>query len=81
MLDCVSSKDSMKTEDGTDVRNYGGLDGIPEAKKGCLLKCLGVKPEEIIVAGNSSLNLMYDAVAKSNAIWHFFRNFALEQTG
>lgn len=45
-------------EDGTDARNYGGLDGLPEAKRlGAAL--LGVKIEEILVGGNSSLELMY----------------------
>ena len=32
-LDVVNSQSAMKAEDGMDVRNYGGLDGIPEAKK------------------------------------------------
>ena len=32
-LDVVNSQSAMKAEDGMDVRNYGGLDGITEAKK------------------------------------------------
>ncbi len=44
--------------DGTDTRGYGGLDGLPEAKAlGAAL--LGVRPEDVIVGGNSSLTLMY----------------------
>lgn len=44
--------------DGTDTRGYGGLDGLPEAKRlGAAL--LGVTPESVIVGGNSSLTLMY----------------------
>ncbi|MBD3648021.1 MAG: aminotransferase class I/II-fold pyridoxal phosphate-dependent enzyme [Pseudomonadales bacterium] len=49
-------------QDGTDVRNYGGLLGIPEARE-LFAGVLGVKPAEIMVAGNSSLTLMYDYVA------------------
>ncbi len=46
------------TEDGTDVRNYGVLDGIPEAKK-LFSDMLGVAMDEVVVFGNSSLNAMY----------------------
>ncbi len=50
-----------KADNGTDVRNYGGIDGIPEAKAfGAAM--LGVKQEEILVGGNSSLTLMYQYV-------------------
>lgn len=46
------------TADGTDTRNYGGIDGLPEARAlGAAL--LGVRPEEVIAGGNSSLTLMY----------------------
>ncbi|ARN74704.1 aminotransferase class I/II-fold pyridoxal phosphate-dependent enzyme [Oceanicoccus sagamiensis] len=43
---------------GTDLRNYGGLDGIPEAKT-LFAGMVGVKPEEVMIGGNSSLTLMY----------------------
>ena len=46
------------TAAGTDTRNYGGIDGLPEARAlGAAL--LGVRPEEVIAGGNSSLTLMY----------------------
>ena len=46
------------TASGTDTRNYGGIDGLPEARAlGAAL--LGVRPEEVIAGGNSSLTLMY----------------------
>ena len=63
MLDCVNSKNFL-TEDGTDSRNYGGLDGIPAAKK-LFAEYLEVQPEELIVGGNSSLNLMHDAFMRA----------------
>ncbi len=62
--------------DGTDCRNYGGLDGIPEAKR-LFAEYLAVAPEEIIIGGSSSLSLMHDAMtwawvfgaAKGSAPW------------
>lgn len=48
-------------QDGTDVRNYGGLLGIPEARK-LGAEMLDVKTEQILVGGNSSLNLMHTYV-------------------
>ena len=49
---------------GFDVRNYGELSGLPSAKK-LFAELLGTKPEEILVGGNASLNLMYDLIAKA----------------
>ena len=46
---------------GSDVRNYGLLDGIPEAKK-LFSDMIGVNEDEIIIFGNSSLNAMFFAV-------------------
>ena len=48
--------------DGTDARNYGLLDGIPEMKA-LAAAILGVRPEEVLVGGNASLSLMYQYVA------------------
>ena len=61
MLDIVTSKSDFKTEDNPDVRNYGGLDGIIEAKK-LFAEILDVSPENIFVGGNSSLNMMFDTI-------------------
>lgn len=49
------------SESGTDVRNYGGLEGLPEARA-LFGTFLGLPPEEIMVGGNSSLTLMYHTV-------------------
>ena len=58
MLTVVGS-DSFRAADGSDCRNYGGLDGLPEAKS-LFAAYLGVEPTEVIVGGNASLTLMYD---------------------
>jgi len=50
------------SENGTDVRNYGGNDGLPEMKQ-IFAQLLDVAPQNIIVGGNSSLNMMFDCVA------------------
>lgn len=63
-LDVIDSKSLLKTESGTDCRNYGLLDGIPEAKK-LMADMIGVSAENVIVCGNASLNIMYDTVARS----------------
>ena len=54
---------NFKCENGIDVRNYGILDGIPEAKK-MFAELLEVEPENIIVGGNSSLSMMFDYVSQ-----------------
>ena len=54
---------NFKAENGFDVRNYGILDGIPECKK-LFSEILDVAPENLIVFGNASLNIMYDYVAQ-----------------
>ena len=64
MMNIIVSDSDMCTANGTDCRNYGGLDGIDEAKA-LMADLMGTKPENIIVGGNASLNLMYDCVASS----------------
>ncbi|NLK88159.1 MAG: aminotransferase class I/II-fold pyridoxal phosphate-dependent enzyme [Clostridiaceae bacterium] len=64
MLDFPSSSDSCKTPSGTDIRNYGLTDGIPEAKE-LFSELLEVSTKEIIIGGNSSLNLMYDTISRA----------------
>lgn len=61
--DPESGEADFKNATGIDCRNYGGLDGLPELKK-LFGDILGVAPEQMIVAGNSSLNLMFDTVAQ-----------------
>ena len=64
MMDILSSEDDLTCEDGTDCRNYGVLDGIGEAKQ-LLGDMMEVPAENIIIYGNSSLNVMYDTVSRS----------------
>ena len=54
----------FKASNGFDCRNYGVLDGIPEAKQ-LFADMLGVTPDEVIVGGNSSLQLMYDTIIRA----------------
>lgn len=62
MLDVLTSEDMLCAEDGTDCRNYGGLSGLPEARK-LMADLINVSPENIMVSDNSSLNLMFQIMA------------------
>jgi DNA-binding transcriptional MocR family regulator len=55
-------KGNFKGGDGTDGRNYGGLDGLPEAKA-LFSQMLGATPAETLIGGNASLTLMYQTLA------------------
>lgn len=63
MLDLVDSKSDCLAEDGTDCRNYGELDGLPEARR-LMAEIMECHPEQVIVFGNASLNVMFDTVAR-----------------
>lgn len=64
MMDVLNSETDLKCSTGVDCRNYGVLDGIPEAKE-LLADMTEVSPDNIIIYGNSSLNIMFDTVARS----------------
>ncbi|WP_302630410.1 aminotransferase class I/II-fold pyridoxal phosphate-dependent enzyme [uncultured Eubacterium sp.] len=64
MLDILDADSDVKASNGIDCRNYGLLDGIPEAKK-MMAGIMQTDPENIIIYGNSSLNVMYDTVSRS----------------
>ncbi len=64
MMDVLNSTTDLRCSVGVDCRNYGVLDGIPEAKE-LLADMTEVSPDNIIIYGNSSLNVMYDTVARS----------------
>jgi len=53
-----------KACDGTDCRNYGGIDGISEAKQ-LFAQLLEVTPEEVIIGGNAALYMIYDTIARA----------------
>ncbi len=63
MLDVLSSSDNLVTRSGIDVRNYGQLAGIPEARA-LFADLMGIEPDEVFICGNSSLNMMYDTVSR-----------------
>lgn len=64
LLTAISENSDCYTDGSIDCRNYGGLDGIPEAKK-LFSDLLGIPEKNLLIAGNSSLNLMYDALARA----------------
>ena len=66
LLDCVNEQSGVLAENGFDTRNYGILDGIPEAKQ-LFADIFGIAPENVIVGGSSSLNLMFDYIATAYA--------------
>ena len=63
-MDVLNSGETLKASDGTDCRNYGVLDGIPEAKE-LMASLVDASADQVIIYGNSSLNIMYDTVARS----------------
>ena len=63
MLDGDIAK-AYLTQNGLDCRNYGGIDGIPAAKA-LFAEYMEVEPDELIIAGNSSLNLMHDTILRA----------------
>ena len=67
--------------DGIDVRNYGEMNGLPAARR-LFADILGCKPEQVFVGGNSSLQLMYDAIAKAftPGLLHSPRPWCKEET-
>ena len=64
MLDVVNSSSDMRTMLGNDTRNYGDLDGIGECRR-LMANMMSVEKDNVVVCGNSSLNIMYDTVSRS----------------
>ena len=67
MLDVVNQNSDMNTLLGNDTRNYGDWDGIGECRQ-LMADMMEVKKANVIVCGNSSLNIMYDTVMRSMAL-------------
>jgi len=64
MFDLVGNDTGFKNISGIDCRNYGGLDGLAELKN-LFAEILELEPDQIIVGGNSSLNMMFDTIAQA----------------
>lgn len=64
LLDVINSTSDLNSVSGDDCCNYGLMDGIPEAKK-LFAELLEVAPENVMVYGNSSLNIMYDTISRA----------------
>ena len=64
MMDVLNSDSELRCEDSTDCRNYGVLDGIPEALE-LMADMMEVPKDHLIIYGNSSLNVMYDQISRS----------------
>ncbi len=64
LMDVLNSDSYFNDETGTDCRNYGVSDGIPEAKR-LMGDMSEVDPDDMIIFGNSSLNIMFDTVSRS----------------
>ena len=63
MMDVLDSSSDLTCEDGTDCRNYGQLTGIEEARE-LLGDMMENNPKDIIIYGNSSLNVMFDTISR-----------------
>ena len=64
MLDLLKDGSEFKGVDGVDFRNYGLMDGTTEAKK-LFAELMDVDPDHVVIFGNSSLNIMYDLIARA----------------
>ncbi|MEA4888287.1 MAG: aminotransferase class I/II-fold pyridoxal phosphate-dependent enzyme [Clostridiaceae bacterium] len=60
---CLDESD-FRASDGMDCRNYGGLEGLPEARS-LFAELLNIQASQVMVLGNSSLNLMYDMLVRA----------------
>ncbi len=64
LLRVIKDEKDCLAENGFDCRNYGVLDGLPEAKR-LFAELLGVAPENVMIGGASSLNIMYDEISRA----------------
>ena len=58
----LKEMETYRLEDGSDARNYGMVEGIPECRK-LFGDLLGINPDQVLIGNNSSLSLMFDSVS------------------
>lgn len=64
MLSALNADGAYRSAKGMDCRNYGEPYGLPETR--ALFSALtGISADNIIVGGNSSLNMMYDTLMRA----------------
>ncbi len=63
LFDMIKSKGSFRNVSGIDCRNYGGLSGLIELRA-LFAEIMGVDPHQVMVGGNSSLNMMFDVISQ-----------------
>lgn len=64
ILNVLNKNEDCFSDNGIDCRNYGGLDGILEARR-LFADVFNVEPENVLIGGNSSLNMMYDTIVRA----------------
>ena len=63
ILTCLTAEEDFTLASGEDIRNYGGWNGLPQMRA-IFSEMMGVPAENIVLGNNSSLQLMFDAVAQ-----------------
>lgn len=63
LFDMIKNDGNFRNVSGIDCRNYGGLSGLIELRA-LFAEIMGVDPHQVMVGGNSSLNMMFDVISQ-----------------